>query len=68
MPDAIRNEMLKVFQSIRPLERETLSENLVRGQYTASNIRGEAVKGYRDEEGVDGESRTENFCSIKAQY
>lgn len=63
--DAIRNEMLKVFQSIRPLKRETLTENVIRGQYTASRIKGEEVKGYRDEEGVNPESRTETFAAMK---
>jgi glucose-6-phosphate 1-dehydrogenase len=63
--DAIRNEMLKVFQSIRPLKVETLENNVVRGQYTASHIKGEAVPGYREEEGVDPESRTETFVAMK---
>lgn len=63
--DAIRNEVLKVFQSIRPLDRNKLSENLIRGQYTSSNIRGEAVKGYREEDGVDENSRTETFAALK---
>lgn len=63
--DAIRNEMLKVFQSIRPLKRETLSENVVRGQYTSSKIKGEDVAGYREEEGVAKDSRTETFVAMK---
>lgn len=63
--DAIRNEMLKVFQSIRPLQRENLSDNVIRGQYTASKIKGEEVKGYREEEGVNPESRTETFAAMK---
>lgn len=63
--NAIRNEMLKVFQSIRPLNPEKLEENVVRGQYTASRIKGEAVPGYREEEGVDDESRTETFVAMK---
>lgn len=63
--DAIRNEMLKVFQSIRPLKRETLSENVVRGQYTSSKIRGVEVAGYRDEGGVAKDSRTETFVAMK---
>jgi glucose-6-phosphate 1-dehydrogenase len=63
--DAIRNEMLKVFQSIRPLNRETLHENIVRGQYTASHIKGEEVIGYREEEGVPDDSRTETFVALK---
>lgn len=63
--DAIRNEMLKVFQSIRPLKKENLQEDVVRGQYTSSHIKGEAVAGYREEEGVDPESRTETFVAMR---
>jgi glucose-6-phosphate 1-dehydrogenase len=63
--DAIRNEMLKVFQSIRPLKSENLSDHVVRGQYTSSKIKGEPVIGYREEEGVNPESRTETFVAIK---
>jgi glucose-6-phosphate 1-dehydrogenase len=63
--DAIRNEMLKVFQSLRPIKRESLNETLVRGQYTASNIKGEPTKGYREEKGVNPDSRTETFVAMK---
>jgi glucose-6-phosphate 1-dehydrogenase len=63
--DAIRNELLKVFQSIRPINTDKLEENVIRGQYTSSNIKGEAVPGYREEEGVDPESRTETFIAMK---
>jgi len=63
--DAIRNEMLKVFQSIRPIDAEKIPESVVRGQYTASNIRGEHSLGYREEEGVSTESRTETFVALK---
>jgi glucose-6-phosphate 1-dehydrogenase len=63
--DAIRNEMLKVFQSIRPLNRKNLNDNTVRGQYTSSIIKGENVKGYREEDGVNPASRTETFAAIK---
>lgn len=65
--DAIRNEMLKVFQSIRPLKRENLEESVVRGQYTSSHIKGEEIKGYREEDGVNPESRTETFVAMKLQ-
>jgi len=63
--NAIRNEMLKVFQSIRPLDPKNLNENVVRGQYTASHIGGESVVGYREEEGVNPSSRTETFVAMK---
>jgi len=61
----IRNEKLKVFQSIRHLKEEEIKTNVIRGQYTASKVRGEEVKGYRDEEGVDPVSRTETFVALK---
>ncbi|MDA3879600.1 MAG: glucose-6-phosphate dehydrogenase [Prolixibacteraceae bacterium] len=63
--DAIRNEMLKVFQSLRPLKREDLKDNIVRGQYTSSNIKGNEVPGYREEKGVNDNSRTETFVALK---
>jgi len=63
--DAIRNEMLKVFQSIRPLNAENLKVQAVRGQYTASNINGAHAVGYREEMGVSSDSRTETFVALK---
>lgn len=63
--DSIRNEKLKVFQSIRPLSPEEIKSDVIRGQYLASHIKGESVKGYREEEGVDSESRTETFVALK---
>ncbi len=63
--DSIRNEMLKVFQSVRPLTKDSIKSNVVRGQYTSATIKGETNIGYREEEGVDKESRTETFAAVK---
>jgi glucose-6-phosphate 1-dehydrogenase len=63
--DAIRNEMLKVFQSFRPITGERIKEQVIRGQYIASRVGGEALAGYREEEGVPGSSRTETFVAMK---
>ncbi|QGY42431.1 glucose-6-phosphate dehydrogenase [Maribellus comscasis] len=63
--DAIRNEILKVFQSLRPISESQVSKYVIRGQYTDSVIKGEKVLGYRDEPGVDHLSRTETFVAIK---
>ncbi len=62
---AIRNEKLKVFQSIRPLKEDELFKNVIRGQYVASNIKGKYQKGYREETGVNPQSRTETFIALK---
>ena len=64
-PDAIRNEILKVFQSLQPIREEEVPLQVVRGQYTPSLIRGECVAGYRHEKGVAVNSRTETYVAIK---
>lgn len=62
---SIRNEKLKVFQALRPLSSEDVFKNVVRGQYTAANIRGKYIKGYREEKDVDPDSRTETYVALK---
>ncbi|MBW8334015.1 MAG: glucose-6-phosphate dehydrogenase [Prolixibacteraceae bacterium] len=63
--DAIRNEILKVFQSLRPISEAEVASHVIRGQYTQSHIGKELVKGYREESGVDRQSRTETFVAMK---
>jgi glucose-6-phosphate 1-dehydrogenase len=63
--NAIRNEVIKVFQSLRPFKENMIDKNVIRGQYTGSVIKGEKVIGYREEPGVDSFSRTETFVAIK---
>lgn len=59
--DSFRNEVVKVYNSLRPLSDKDLREHIVRGQYTAGNRR----KGYREEKGVSPESRTETFVAMR---
>ena len=63
--DAIRHEVMKVFQSLRPIKPEELQHQVIRGQYTASTIKGQIVPGYREESGVDPDSHTETFVAMK---
>lgn len=63
--DAIRNEVLKVFQSLQPIREEDVPKQVIRGQYTGSLIRGECITGYRYEKGVAVDSRTETYVAIK---
>ena len=62
---SIRDESLKVFQSLRPIKTEEVSNSVMRGQYTASIVRGKEVKGYREEKGVSPVSRTETYVAMK---
>jgi glucose-6-phosphate 1-dehydrogenase len=63
--DSIRNEMVKVFQSLRPIEEDEVEKFVIRGQYTASKVRGESITAYRDERGVTSDSRTETYVAMK---
>lgn len=63
--DTVRDETYKVFQSLRPLSPEDIAKNVIRGQYTSSTIRGEEVPGYRQENGVITDSRSETFVAMK---
>jgi len=60
-PEAIRAEKIKLLQSIQPLREE----DVVLGQYTAGASHGEAVPGYREEDGVDPNSNTETFAAAR---
>ncbi len=51
--DAMRDEIVKVFKSIRPLWKE----NVVRGQFI----------GYRDEDGVAPDSKVETFAAVRLE-
>lgn len=64
-PTAIRNEILKIFQSLRPFDDNTIEKDIIRGQYLNSTIRGEKIKGYREEKDIPEESRTETFVAMK---
>jgi glucose-6-phosphate 1-dehydrogenase len=62
---AVRNEKLKVLQSIRPFDLEAVAQAVVRGQYSQGTVNGRSVPGYRDEQGVGAKSRTETFVAAK---
>jgi len=64
-PSAIRNEILKVFQSFRPIKENEIKKSAIRGQYLSSKIKGQNVAGYREEKGVDPNSMTETFVALK---
>jgi glucose-6-phosphate 1-dehydrogenase len=62
---AIRHETLKVFQSLRPMNAADVGLFTVRGQYLDSTVRGRRVPGYREEEGVNPDSRTETYAALR---
>lgn len=65
--DAVRNEKVKVLQSLAALTPRNIKEHVVRAQYAAGIMSAKKVPGYRQEEGVAPESRTETYVSMRLQ-
>jgi glucose-6-phosphate 1-dehydrogenase len=65
--DAIRDEKLKVLRALKRWTPETLSQHVVRGQYSAGNVLGQAVPGYPQEPGVSPHSGTETFVALRTE-
>jgi glucose-6-phosphate 1-dehydrogenase len=63
--NSVRNEKLKVLQSIRPFNIEMMAQSVVRGQYASGKAGDKDVPGYRQEQGVDPNSHTETFVAAK---
>lgn len=62
---AIRDEKVKVLQSIRSLTRTDFEEHVVRGQYGPGFINGETVIGYRQEQNVSPKSNVDTFTAMR---
>jgi glucose-6-phosphate 1-dehydrogenase len=62
---AIRNETLKVLQSIRPFNKQDIEKYVIRGQYTGSTMRGTRCNSYREEPEVAPDSRTETYVALR---
>ncbi len=64
--EEIRNEKMKALKSLRIMtDDKTLHKNTIRAQYVSSVIDGEKVKGYREEQDVDPNSKTETYAAVK---
>jgi len=62
--DRVRDEKVKLLRAVRPLGGDG-TEDLVRAQYVTGKVNGESVPGYRDEEGVNPDSRIETFVAAR---
>ena len=62
--DSIRNEKVKVLKAL-DMDFERINEFVVRGQYGPGEINGVKVPGYREENRVARDSRTETFVALK---
>ncbi len=61
----IRNKKVDVLNAVRKISKEEVQQYAARGQYSGGWMHGELVRGYREEKGVDPNSRTETFAAAK---
>ena len=65
--DAIRDEKRKVLKSLKPFTPESVSRDVVRGQYRAGSVDGQSVPGYLDEQKVPRGSQCETFVALRTE-
>jgi glucose-6-phosphate 1-dehydrogenase len=63
--DAVREQKVQVFRSMRPMSVEEVARRTVRGQYGPGEIDGRPVPGYRQEPGVRSNSTTETYVALE---
>lgn len=62
--DEVRNEKLKVLKALRPMTKQSVQTDTVKGQYTRGKVQGEQVNSYLEDIGKYN-SKTETFVALK---
>ncbi len=66
--NAVRDEKIKAMHAVRNIPPDRVDEFAVRGQYGPGSVGGKPVPGYRQEPGVNPESRTDTFAALKLYF
>lgn len=64
-PDVVRDARMEVLRCLRPIRGKDVEHVTVRAQYSHGTINGQAVPGYRREDGVRSDSTTETYVALK---
>ena len=62
---AVHDEQAKILHAIQPFSEEDVLHCAVRGQYGPGIVNEQRVPGYRQEEGVPQDSKTETFVALR---
>ena len=62
--NAVRDERAKLLRSIRIWKPGEVAANAASGQYGRASIGGKEVPGFREEEGVDANARTDTYAAL----
>ena len=64
-PNEIRNEKRKVIESVRLLNKENVSLDVIRGQYRAGELNRKPVVGYTNELGIEVSSQNDTYVAAR---
>ena len=65
--EQVRFKKRKVMEALEPLQRQDLGSQVIRGQYAAGELKGQAVVGYTEEPGIEVSSKNDTFVAAKLQ-
>ncbi len=63
--NAVRDEKVRVWRAMHPMTPEEVAARTVRGQYGPGVVDGQAVPGYREEQGISPNSSIETYAAIE---
>ena len=63
--ESIRDEKVKLLKSIRLMDKNQVTDSVVRGQYTAGEIDGQPRVAYRHEQKVKPDSTVETYAAMR---
>lgn len=63
--DLVRDEKVKIYRALKPINSTNIKENVILGQYDQGVIDGTKAPGYLDEPGVSEKSTTPTFAMIR---
>ena len=63
--DTVRGQKEQVLRAISPMTKDDVAKFTVRGQYGPGEINGKPAPGYRQEPGVNPNSRTETYAAVE---
>ena len=62
--DSVRDERSKLLRSIKRMSPDEIRQNTVPGQYGPGRVGGQDLPGFRQEDGVDPNARTDTYAAV----
>ncbi|GGA45469.1 glucose-6-phosphate dehydrogenase [Paenibacillus physcomitrellae] len=64
-PDEVRAKKKNIIKSLRPISKDKINSQIIRGQYGPGSVKGVEVPGYRDENGIGPDSHNDTYVAAR---